>query len=92
MPRNKSEKPPYECTEVNPDFYRILRMYAQANLKQDLSARDVREGRPWGSRNDGVTDLFRNFGIGKKSSWYHWADSAKRNYIADYMDYLYATQ
>ena len=52
----------------------------------------MREGRAWGSRNDGVTDLFRNFGIGKKSSWYHWADSAKRNYIADYMDYLYATQ
>lgn len=93
MPRNRSEKQPYECPDVDSDFYALLRIYAQAHVEEGTLSVNVRdEAVAWGHRGASVWQLFRPWNHDKKDTWYAWPEPAKVNYVADYMEFLYATQ
>jgi len=93
MPRNKSEKTPYECSEVDPEFYKLLRVYAEYNVTMCVRTIDVRNGDAvWGLSVRAANKMFRDFGNKKRDAWWNIDDASKRTYVADYMDYLYGTQ
>ncbi len=92
MARNKSEKLPPEKLDVDPDFYKILRIYAEAHVKRDVPTRMVRDAsKHWGVGGERSRDLFNAFPDQKKNRWWDLADSFKQAYVADYMEYLYGT-
>ena len=94
MARNKSEKLPHECTEVEPDFYKLLRIYAERHVSREHRSRQVRDGGVfWGiSLGRDGSDFWQTFSHLKKDIWFKWSDATKKTYIADYMDYLYGAQ
>lgn len=94
MPRNKSEKLPNEDPEVDPDFYKLLHIYAEAHVEDGTPSQRVRDNAVrWGGRDpQKVYELFRPWTQSKKDLWYRWSEDPKRAYVADYMDYLYGTQ
>lgn len=92
MPRNRSEKLPYECPDVEPDIYKVLRLFAEDLVKREVSASCVRNRDARWSGSQKGERAFAILSSQKQEAWYDWPVVHKRTYIADYMDYLYATQ
>ena len=95
MPRNKSEKNPKpdEAPGVEPDFYNLMRIYAEKHVQRDLPTRIVRaDPDRWGTAGTASRDLFNTFAHQKKEAWWNLSNKFKQAYVADYMDYLYGTQ
>ena len=93
MARNKSEKLPPQSPDVDPDFYKLLRIYAANHVERGTPTLHVRDNIVrWGQDSPGVYDLFTPWARTKKERWYNWSIPPKRAYIADYMDYLYGAQ
>ena len=92
MPRNRSEKLPYECPDVDADIYKVLRLFAEDLVKREISAASIRNGDTrWSGSHKGER-AFGALSSSKQGAWYDWPTVHKRTYIADYMDHLYATQ
>ena len=88
MARNRSELQPPRDPTWNSKFYKVLEADAKSHWHDETTSRQIRENIVnWAvAAGSEIFDSLRSI-----DGWTDNGGDYKRNYVADYLDYLYAT-